>query len=71
MRKQEDRMTAEQTKHLTRIAKRCGRPLPEVIEMFEERAAIREYEGGAKRTHAERDALADVADVVPAGRVHP
>jgi hypothetical protein len=54
-------VTTAQTEYLTRVAKRSGRPLAEVIENWEERAAIREYMGGQKRAHAERDALDDVA----------
>ncbi len=54
-------MTTAQTEYLTRIAKRSGRPLEDVIAIWEERAAIMEHEGGKKRAHAERDALDDVA----------
>ncbi|MFH1108686.1 MAG: hypothetical protein V1790_05760 [Planctomycetota bacterium] len=39
---------------------------------FEERAAIREYDGGQLREHAERDALAEtVARIRPAGGIPP
>lgn len=57
-------MTNTQADYLARIAKRSGRTIEDVTELFIERAAIREYDGGKKRADAERDALDDVADVV-------
>jgi hypothetical protein len=57
-------MTQAQTDRLALIAKRSKRTIEDVTELFEERAAIREYMGGAKRRDAETAALNDVADVV-------
>lgn len=57
-------MTNTQADYLARIAARSKRTLEDVTELFIERAAIREYDGGKKRVDAERDALDDVADVV-------
>lgn len=54
-------MTTAQTEYLTRLAKRSGRPLADVIAIWGGRAAIMEFCGGKKRAHAERDALDDVA----------
>jgi hypothetical protein len=39
------------------------RPYADVLEMWTERAAIREYEGGATRADAERLAYDDFVDV--------
>jgi hypothetical protein len=50
------------------IAKRSGRPIDDVIEMWVERAAIREYEGGAKRADANAAALIDVANICGGSR---
>lgn len=57
-------MTSTQTDRLALIAKRSRRTIEDVTELWNERAAIREYEGGKKRAEAERLALDDVADVV-------
>lgn len=57
-------MTTVQIDRLTLIAKRSKRSLEDVTELWNERAAIREYDGGKKRVDAERLALDDVADVV-------
>jgi ribosomal protein S27E len=57
-------MTAAQTEYLARVAKRSGRTLEDVSELWVERAAIREYLGRTNRAHAERDALDDVANEV-------
>lgn len=40
-------------------AERCLSPLA-LTEMFLERAAIRQYEGGMSREYAEREALRDI-----------
>lgn len=45
------------------IAKRAGLLRARVVEEWTERAAIREYVGGAKRADAETDALMDVEAV--------
>ena len=57
-------MTKTQTERLELIAKRSRRTFDDVTELWEERAAIREYEAGKRRVDAERLALDDVADVV-------
>lgn len=57
-------MTSAQSDRLALIAKRSKRTIDDVTELFHERAAIREFEGGATRRDAERDALNDVADMV-------
>jgi hypothetical protein len=57
-------MTQTQQDQLARLAKRSGRTLADVTELFEERAAHREYDAGKKRADAERLALDDVANVV-------
>jgi hypothetical protein len=57
-------MTQTQADRLALLAKRSKRTLADVTELWEERAAIREYDGGKRRVDAERLALDDVADVV-------
>jgi hypothetical protein len=57
-------VTQVQTDRLALIAKRSKRTIEDVTERWHERAAIRQYDGGATRRDAERDALNDVADVV-------
>ena len=52
---------------LALLAKRSGRTVEDVTELWNERAAIREYEGGKRRREAEQLALDDVADVVLRG----
>lgn len=49
---------------LALLAKRSGRTVEDVTELWNERAAIREYHGGKRRKEAEMLALDDVADVV-------
>jgi len=46
------------------LAKRSGRTVDDVTELWTERAAIREYEGGKRRKEAEYLAMDDVADIV-------
>lgn len=52
---------------LALLAKRSGRTVDDVTELWHERAAIREYDGGKRRKEAEQLALDDVADVVLRG----
>lgn len=52
---------------LAMLAKRSGRTVDHVTELWHERAAIREYDGGKRRKEAEQLALDDVADVVLRG----
>ncbi len=57
-------MTRGQADRLALIARRSKRPIEDVTELWEERAAHREFDGGKRRVDAERLALDDVADVV-------
>lgn len=57
-------MTPAQTTKLELFARKSGRGLDDVTEIWNERAAIREYEGGFKRRVAESSALDDTADIV-------
>lgn len=57
-------LTTVQSDRLALIAKRSKRSIEDVTELWHERAAIREYDGGKPRAIAERLALDDVADVV-------
>lgn len=52
------------TDRLQSLARTYRRSLAEVAEIWDERAAIREYEGGMRRADAERDALADVENIL-------
>lgn len=52
---------------LALLAKRSGRTVEDVTELWHERAAIREHDGGKRRKEAEQLALGDVADVVLRG----
>ncbi len=45
---------------LEALAMRLGRDVDDLTELWTERAAIREYEGGASRKDAEAGALLDV-----------
>jgi hypothetical protein len=57
-------VTQAQTDRLALIAKRSKRTIEDVTELWNERAAIRQYCGGKPLKEAERLALDDVADVV-------
>lgn len=57
-------MTQTQSDRLALLAKRSKRSIEDITELWNERAAIREFEGGKRRVDAERLALDDVADVV-------
>lgn len=57
-------MTQVQADRLALLVKRSKRSIEDVTELWHERAAIREYDGGKPRKEAERLALDDVADVV-------
>lgn len=46
------------------LAKRTGRAAADVLELYEERAAIREYLGAEPRPVAEADAWRDVLALV-------
>lgn len=57
-------MTDACMSRLALIARRSGRSIDDVLELWAERAAIREYDGGMKRREAERAAEDDVAGMV-------
>lgn len=42
------------------LARRAKRPEADLLEAWEERAAMREFDGGQRRVSAEADALDDV-----------
>lgn len=52
--------TGECHEAIAEIAKECGRDVGDLIEEWHERAAAREYLGGATRDEAERAAVADM-----------
>jgi hypothetical protein len=52
--------SATQLDALKRIAATKRKPFEHVLESWNERAAIREYDGGQSRSDAERDAIKDV-----------
>jgi hypothetical protein len=53
---------------LKSISRRAGVPIAQVIEVFTERAAIREYLGEMARPAAEDAALEDTCDVLEVPR---
>ena len=46
------------------LASRTGRDVADVLERYEERAAVREYLGGQGRREAEQAAVVDVVEVM-------
>lgn len=54
-------MTSAQEKRLGVLAVKSGRQIVDICEMWNERAAIREYDGGKSRREAEVLAFDDVA----------
>jgi len=52
--------TGECHRALADIAERCNRDVGDLVEEWHERAAAREYEGGASRDDAERAAVVDI-----------
>lgn len=51
---------------LEAVSMRTWRTIEDVTEFWHERAAIREYDGGASRADAEAGALLDVAGIASA-----
>lgn len=45
---------------IAKIARAAGRDVVELLDEWDERAAIRQYEGGVDRATAERDAVTDI-----------
>lgn len=52
--------TGEHHEAIAEIARAAGRDVVEMLDCWDERAAIRQYEGGADRATAERDAVTDI-----------
>lgn len=52
--------TGEHHASIALIAKHCGRDVVELLDLWDERAAIREYDGCADRAKAESDAVTDI-----------
>lgn len=59
-----DRLPGSQRDRLQLLARRSKRQLYDLAELWNERAAHREYDAGKSRKEAERLALDDVADMV-------
>lgn len=57
-----------QYEKLKGISRRAGVPIAQVIEVFTERSAIREYLGEMPRPAAEDAALEDTCDVLEVSR---
>lgn len=49
------------------LAERAGVDVADVVEYWEERAAIREIDGGQERAAAERGALDDIRELLAIG----
>jgi hypothetical protein len=56
---------------LAPLARELGRSVDDVSELWSERAAIREHDGGMSRGDAERAAFDDVEQTLRAGRRGP
>ena len=52
--------TGEHHAAIAEVAQRSGRDVVDLLDLWDERAAIREYEGEASRADAEREAAAEV-----------
>ncbi len=48
---------------LADLAASTGRDIDELLEWFDERAGVREYDGNVSRDEAERAAVKDVVDI--------
>jgi hypothetical protein len=59
------------TERLAALARELDRSVDDVHELWAERAAIREHDGGMPRAEAERAAFDDVEQVVRAARRGP
>ncbi len=57
-------MTPAKYARLDLLARKSKRPTEELVELWEERAAIREFDGGKRRMEAEAYAFDDVARIV-------
>lgn len=45
------------------VALRSGRELDDLLDIFDERAAVREYDGAASRADAERESALEVENM--------
>jgi len=52
--------TGEHHAAIAELAQRSGRDVDELLDLWDERAAIREYDGAVSRAIAEREAVAEV-----------
>jgi hypothetical protein len=52
--------TGEHHESIAKIARHIGRDTCTLLDEWDERAAIRQYEGGQDRASAERDAVTDI-----------
>jgi hypothetical protein len=52
--------TGEHHATIAEVAQRSGRDVVDLLDLWDERAAIREYDGEASRADAEREAAAEV-----------
>lgn len=52
--------TGEHHAAVADVARRCGRDVDELLDIFDERAAIREYDGATNRADSEREAAIEV-----------
>lgn len=52
--------TGEYHVAMAEVARASGRDVVDLLDLWDERAAIREYDGGASRADAEREAAAEV-----------
>jgi hypothetical protein len=57
--------TGEHHVAIAEIAERTGKDVAELLDLWDERAAIRQYEGCADRAEAERLAVVDVEAMFP------
>lgn len=55
--------TGEHHEAMAELAERIGRDVVELLDVWDERAALREYEGEIVRAEAERLAVLDVIDL--------
>ena len=56
--------TGEHHDALCELAKRSGRDVVELLDLWDERAAVRTWEGEQDQLAAEREAVSDVREIV-------
>lgn len=57
-------MTTYAAQTIGALARRCGKPIEDLAELFDERLAIRMYEGKQTEREAESGALTDLRRIV-------